>query len=190
VRPPGVVATTATNSLPFCLYFPAMDGKGLTATAQFSRLSKAFDLHMLQLDPEDRSSFDHLVELSLVSRRQSPSETRHVTFSPPGHLNRRGLLQGFLEEVLDGSPPSRPVYLIGDSWGALLALGTALRSSAVQRLVLINPATVMGETPLSNVIQVAAPALALAGDLPSPARLCPPPCTKQSCASGASFLLV
>ena len=55
------------------------------------------------------------------------------------------------------------MYLIGDSWGALLALGTALECPAVQRVVLVNPATVMGETTLSNLIQVAAPALALAG---------------------------
>ena len=46
-----------------------MDGQGLTATAQFGRLSTAFDLHMLQLVPEDRSTFDSLVKLSLVSWR-------------------------------------------------------------------------------------------------------------------------
>mmetsp|Transcript_5731 Transcript_5731/g.16087 ORF Transcript_5731/g.16087 Transcript_5731/m.16087 type:complete len:504 (+) Transcript_5731:150-1661(+) len=125
--------------LPFCLYLPAMDGQGLTANSQFQRMSTAFDFRMLQLSANDRSSWEKLVAISL----------------------------DYITEQLSASPPQRPVYLVGDSWGALIALGIALKCPRVHRIVLINPATVEDHGPLSRLVQAAAPALTLTG-LPAP----------------------
>jgi len=132
-RPEGI---SGDGSLPLCLYFPGIDGQGLTATSQFVRMGKAFDVYAMTIDASDRTSFDRLVQLA----------------------------GEFLEHALSESPASRPVYLVADSWGALLALGVALeRPSLCHRLVLVNPATTETQTGLSRLMQIAAPALAISG---------------------------
>lgn len=52
-------------------------------------------------------------------------------------------------EVLVGqSPPERPVYLLGESFGGVLALAVAeARPDLVDRIVLVNPATSFGRSP-------------------------------------------
>lgn len=116
-----------------------MDGQGFTAAEQFPTLGAAFDLFQMKLNVANRSSYEQLVDLSV----------------------------DFLEEMLADCPPERPVYLIGDSWGALLALGTALRCpELVQRVALVSPATAMPNANWARLLDVAAPALALAGPLP------------------------
>ena len=48
----------------------------------------------------------------------------------------------YLEVVVGGSPPDRPAYLLGESFGGVLALAVAqARPDLVDRVVLVNPAT-------------------------------------------------
>lgn len=48
----------------------------------------------------------------------------------------------YLEAEVDTDDPDRPVYLLGESFGAVLALAVAAaKTDLVDRLVLVNPAT-------------------------------------------------
>lgn len=48
----------------------------------------------------------------------------------------------YLETELEGSPKDRPVYILGESFGGLLALAVGMKCpNIVHRLVLVNPAT-------------------------------------------------
>lgn len=48
----------------------------------------------------------------------------------------------YLEAEVDVDNPDRPVYLLGESFGAVLALAVAsAKTDLVDRLVLVNPAT-------------------------------------------------
>ncbi|GLC37786.1 hypothetical protein PLESTM_000648100 [Pleodorina starrii] len=107
------------STLPLLVYLPGIDGTGLAAYRQFPGLSARFDLRGVFLPPEDRTSFQGLVE-SLAQQ---------------------------LEEEVASLEPSRPVYLLGESFGGLLALALAQRLSCVDRLVLVNPATSFDRSP-------------------------------------------
>lgn len=96
------------------IYLPGIDGTGLAAARQFPRLLQYFDLAALITPPEDRSKFETLVEV----------------------------VASFLEAEVLLHPPTRPVYLLGESFGGVLALAVGARCPGlVDRLVLINPAT-------------------------------------------------
>ena len=48
----------------------------------------------------------------------------------------------YLRAEVAGMPPSRPVYLLGESFGGLLAVAVAAElPDLVDRVVLVNPAT-------------------------------------------------
>ena len=48
----------------------------------------------------------------------------------------------YLDAEVDKADPNRPVYLLGESFGAVLTLAVAAaRNDLVDRLVLVNPAT-------------------------------------------------
>lgn len=50
--------------------------------------------------------------------------------------------RAYLEAEVDIDDPERPVYLLGESFGAVLALAVAhAKTDLVDRLVLVNPAT-------------------------------------------------
>ena len=60
------------------------------------------------------------------------------------HSNNQEILacRKYLEEEIDVDQPERPVYLLGESFGAVLALAVAqAKPDLVDRLVLVNPAT-------------------------------------------------
>jgi len=94
---------------------PGLDGAGLGARRQFPALSRRFDVRLLALRPEDRRTLPELVD---------------------------GVERAVLAATA-GDPPSRPVYLLGESMGGMLALLAAARLGAERchRLVLVNPAT-------------------------------------------------
>ncbi|GLI58562.1 hypothetical protein VaNZ11_000309 [Volvox africanus] len=107
------------SSLPLLVYLPGIDGTGLAAYRQFPRLSTRFDLRGVFLPPEDRTPFHGLVE-SLAQQ---------------------------IEDEVAPLDPSRPVYLLGESFGGLMALELAQRVSCVDRLILVNPATSFDRSP-------------------------------------------
>ncbi|GFR43739.1 hypothetical protein Agub_g4849, partial [Astrephomene gubernaculifera] len=106
-------------SLPLLVYLPGIDGTGLAAYRQFPGLAARFQLRAVFLPPEDRTPFGQLVE---QLAEQISEEAR----------------------LLD---PGCPVYLLGESFGGLLALALAQKLSCVDRLVLVNPATCFPATP-------------------------------------------
>ena len=102
------------TSLPVMIYLPGIDGTGLAASKQFPSLMENFNLVTFVTPPEDRTPYDDLVEL----------------------------LKSYVERVLANNPPSVPVYLLGESFGGILALSLASKCPGlIDRVVLVNPAT-------------------------------------------------
>eukprot|EP00887_Chlorella_sp_A99_P005096 scaffold25.g5096.t1 len=116
------------GELPLLLYLPGIDGTGLAASRQFPSLHRRFDLRVFVTpsDPppppplppfprainQDRTPFDELVRL----------------------------VTEFLEVEVPAAPPSRPCYLLGESFGGVLALAVAAaRPGLVDRIVLVPP---------------------------------------------------
>lgn len=111
---PGSAPIVPRSDLPFLLYLPGIDGTGLAASKQFPALSTYFDFAAFSVPPHDRTWFPGLIEQ----------------------------IELFLEEQVAGFPPERPVYLLGESFGGILALAVAAnRPDLVDRVVLVNPAT-------------------------------------------------
>lgn len=106
-------------SLPLMIYLPGIDGTGLAAARQFPRLLERFDLITLVTPAKDRTGFNELVDIVVQ----------------------------FLKEEVPLHPPTRPVYLLGESFGGVLALAVAAQvPELVDRLVLVNPATSFEES--------------------------------------------
>jgi pimeloyl-ACP methyl ester carboxylesterase/1-acyl-sn-glycerol-3-phosphate acyltransferase len=127
------------SNKPIALYLPGLDGFGISAVAQFNDLSKTFELWRMTVSVDDRASFHELV--------QKPVR--------------------FIDDIVGNS--SRPVYIIGESFGGLLttAVGMQLRNreqklgkpNPVKGLVLVNPATSFDESGWD----ITAPLLAMLG---------------------------
>jgi pimeloyl-ACP methyl ester carboxylesterase len=119
---------------PIALYIPGLDGYGISAsTHQFSDLSNIFEFWRLTILTEDRSSFGTIVSV----------------------------IADFVESF------QRPVTLIGESCGGLIVAAVAIRlaspcrsavpqnrttNSALQGLVLVNPATSFESTPWDTLV--------------------------------------
>ncbi|KAK1257380.1 Acyltransferase-like protein [Acorus gramineus] len=98
---------------PLLLFLPGFHGIGTGLVLHHRRLGKIFDVWCLHIPISDRTPFEGLVEF--VERTIKP-ESSHL--------------------------PSRPIYLVGDSFGGCLALAVAARNPDVDLiLILANPAT-------------------------------------------------
>lgn len=96
------------------LDMPPPPPAGLAAARQFPRLLLRFDLCTLITPPDDRTDFAGLVDIVLA----------------------------FLQAEVPLSSPTRPIYILGESFGGVLALAVAARCpQLVDRVVLVNPAT-------------------------------------------------
>eukprot|EP01026_Neomeris_dumetosa_P027374 TRINITY_DN2224_c0_g1_i2.p1 TRINITY_DN2224_c0_g1~~TRINITY_DN2224_c0_g1_i2.p1 ORF type:complete len:712 (-),score=43.77 TRINITY_DN2224_c0_g1_i2:244-2379(-) len=102
------------KSLPLMLYIPGLDGTGFGASRQFPSLLQNFDLKCMTVPISDRSSFTDLV----------------------------ATIKEYLIYEADDSSVSRPIYLLGESFGGLLAMAAAVEcSDLVDRLIVANPAS-------------------------------------------------
>ncbi|XP_021643918.2 phytyl ester synthase 2, chloroplastic isoform X2 [Hevea brasiliensis] len=112
------------DNSPLLLYLPGIDGVGLGLITQHYSLGKIFDLWCLHIPVKDRTSFTGLVKL--VER----------TVRSENHRS-----------------PNRPIYLVGESLGACLALAVAARNPDVDLLlILANPGTSFNKSQLEPLI--------------------------------------
>ena len=114
--------TSDETTRPLLLFLPGIDGAGLAGASQWPRLRAEFSIHALRIPPQDRTSFD-----------------AQVTF-----------VERWLAER--GAGDQRDAMLVGESAGAVLALGVALRApERVSTLCLVNPATSFARSPMALV---------------------------------------
>ncbi|KAI9176404.1 hypothetical protein LWI28_002403 [Acer negundo] len=115
-----------TSDSPLLLFLPGIDGVGLGLTMQHQRLGQIFDIWCLHIPVEDRTSFADLVKLV---ERTVRSENHRL--------------------------PKRPIYLVGESLGACIALAVAAHVPDVDLvLILANPATSFSKSQLQPLIPI------------------------------------
>ncbi|KDO46463.1 hypothetical protein CISIN_1g0416412mg, partial [Citrus sinensis] len=109
---------------PLLLYLPGIDGVGLGLIMQHQRVGQIFDVWCLHIPVKDRTSFTGLVKLV---ERTVRSENYRL--------------------------PNRPIYLVGESLGACLALAVAAQNPDIDLvLILANPATSFSKSQLQPLI--------------------------------------
>ncbi|KAI9084066.1 hypothetical protein K1719_034062 [Acacia pycnantha] len=108
------------NDSPLLLFLPGIDGVGLGLISSHKKLGRLFDIWCLHIPVMDRTPFTELVKM--VERTVRSENLRS---------------------------PKRPIYLVGDSIGACLALAVAARNPDIDLvLILANPATSFGRSQL------------------------------------------
>nr|BBB44441.1 xanthophyll esterase [Tagetes erecta] len=109
---------------PVLLFLPGMDGLGLGLILHQKALRKVFEVRCLHIPVYDRTPFIDLVV--------------------------------FVEETVrfeHSLLPSRPIYLVGDSFGGCLALAVAARNPGIDLVVILsNPATSFDRTQLKPIL--------------------------------------
>ncbi|RVW45191.1 Acyltransferase-like protein, chloroplastic [Vitis vinifera] len=115
---------TRLENSPLLLFLPGIDGVGLGLSMHHHRLGQIFDIWCLHIPVMDRTPFTELVKLV---ERTVRSENCHS--------------------------PNKPIYLVGESLGGCLALAVAARNPDIDlALILANPATSFGKSPLQPLI--------------------------------------
>ncbi|OMO99367.1 Diacylglycerol acyltransferase [Corchorus olitorius] len=109
---------------PLLLFLPGIDGTGLGLIRHYHNLAKMFNIWCLHIPVKDRTPFPELVKL--VERTIRSENYRS---------------------------PKRPIYLVGESLGACLALTVAARNPEIDLvLILYNPATSFSKSVLQPLI--------------------------------------
>ncbi|KAL1547406.1 hypothetical protein AAHA92_23890 [Salvia divinorum] len=99
------------NDSPLLLYLPGVDGVGLGLMTEHERLGKIFDIWCMHIPLTDRTPLTDLVKFV-----ESTVQTEH------------------------SRAPNRPIYLVGESLGACIALAVAARNPEIDlALILANP---------------------------------------------------
>ncbi|KAG6544924.1 hypothetical protein Mapa_013616 [Marchantia paleacea] len=108
---------------PLLLFIPGMDSMGLGLLLHQRKLARLFEVRCLHIPLQDRTSFVGLVE--------------------------------FVEKVVKEESAKRPgpIYLLGESFGGSMSITIAARNPKLDIvLVLVNPATSFGSSPLQPLI--------------------------------------
>ncbi|XP_048537713.1 phytyl ester synthase 1, chloroplastic-like isoform X1 [Triticum urartu] len=109
---------------PLLLFLPGVDGVGMELILHHKSLGKVFEVCCFHIPVNDRTPFE-------------------------------GLLQ-IVEEYVkheNALSPSRPIYIIGDSFGGCLAISVAARNPEIDLvLTLVNPATSSAKASLQAVL--------------------------------------
>ena len=114
----GAASNATSGTKPLLLYLPGLDGSGGGGAIQWRRLRVSFEIWALHLPPGDRSTFAALCKTTedFLRRKVAPR--------------------------VEGAGANRPALLVGESSGAVLALGVGLRApELVFALCIVNPAT-------------------------------------------------
>ncbi|XP_010425410.1 PREDICTED: acyltransferase-like protein At3g26840, chloroplastic [Camelina sativa] len=114
---------------PLLLFVPGIDGTGLGLIRHHKKLGEVFDIWCLHIPVSDRTPAEDLVKLI-----EKTVKSEYHRF------------------------PNRPIYLVGESIGACLALDVAARNPNIDlSLILVNPATHVNNfisQPLSGMLNV------------------------------------
>ncbi|XP_010425412.1 PREDICTED: acyltransferase-like protein At3g26840, chloroplastic isoform X2 [Camelina sativa] len=114
---------------PLLLFLPGIDGTGLGLIRHHKKLGEFFDIWCLHIPVSDRTPAKDLVKLI-----EKTVKSEYHRF------------------------PNRPIYLVGESIGACLALDVAARNPNIDlSLILVNPATHVNNfisQPLSGMLNV------------------------------------
>ncbi|KAH1092402.1 hypothetical protein J1N35_019659 [Gossypium stocksii] len=111
---------------PLLLFLPGIDGIGLGLFKHHHKLGKIFEIWCLHIPVTDKTSFTDLVKLV---ERTVRSEYKRS--------------------------PDRPIYIVGESLGACIALDVAARNPDVDLvLIFANPATSFSRSQLQSLIPV------------------------------------
>ncbi|EOA23595.1 hypothetical protein CARUB_v10016792mg [Capsella rubella] len=106
-------AQAQTQGSPLLLFIPGIDGTGLGLISHHKKLGEVFDIWCLHIPVSDRTPAKDLVKLI-----EKTVKLEHSRF------------------------PNRPIYLVGESIGACLALDVAARNPNIDlSLIMVNPAT-------------------------------------------------
>ncbi|ESQ50022.1 hypothetical protein EUTSA_v10020241mg [Eutrema salsugineum] len=108
---------------PLLLFLPGIDGNGLGLIRQHEKLGQMFDIWCLHIPPSNRTAFHDLVAMVETTVK---SETQRS--------------------------PGKPIYLVGESLGACIALAVAACIPETDLvLILSNPATSFGNSSLQHL---------------------------------------
>ncbi|XP_020088707.1 acyltransferase-like protein At3g26840, chloroplastic isoform X1 [Ananas comosus] len=111
------------NGSPLLLFLPGIDGVGVGLIRHHERLGKIFDIWCLHIPVMDRTPFEDLIEY--VERTVKSEKLKS---------------------------PEKPIYLVGESIGACLALAVAARNPEIDLiLILANPATSFPNSQLQSL---------------------------------------
>lgn len=121
-----LLESASSSELPIMLYIPDVPGMGYTAGGWEHRLCSSFNVFEVSIPPDNRSSVTKLAHQ----------------------------LKASLDEMCKNTLPERPVYLMGDGFGALLAIHLAAECRLLSRLVLVNPAICYEDSPLARVAPI------------------------------------
>lgn len=132
------------SSKPILLYLPGFDGTYICPFMQFPELGTEFEVWCMTVGMKDRSTFvelrqhvlDFVDKITEIQNRTTQGEAE-VTLEAESNLQRR------------------PIYLVGESFGGILAAEAALslletKDYNLKGLTLINPATCYDQSALNR----------------------------------------
>ncbi|EOA30044.1 hypothetical protein CARUB_v10013149mg [Capsella rubella] len=115
------------DGAPLLLYLPGIDGNGLGLIRQHQKLGQMFDIWCLHIPASNRTAFTDLVGMV------------ETTVKSENHQS-----------------PGKPIYLVGESLGACIALAVAACNPEIDLvLILSNPATSFGNSSLQHLAPLA-----------------------------------
>jgi pimeloyl-ACP methyl ester carboxylesterase len=148
---------------PLFIYLPGFDGTYLSPFLQFPELHTLFDIRCMTVGMDDRSTFDELQAdvIQYIQRECQPiAVTSNNTQKIPFNLissETSTAVTGCTKSISSRTRPQRNIYIVGESFGAILALLVSIqiqqheaRNDFVLRgLTIINSATCYDRSRLS-----------------------------------------
>jgi pimeloyl-ACP methyl ester carboxylesterase len=169
---PRVVEEHETGSIwekPLLLYLPGFDGTWVAPFLQFPELSTVFDVRCMTVGMSDQSTFEELKDRVIdfiyteIQLRNDTTAAKNATMDTKTEEAPTGRERTFLKKIISFvnvarklADSSRPIYLMGESFGGLLALEVTMtlllerKLENLKGLVVINAATCFDRSRLAS----------------------------------------